>query len=273
MGLLPQVDQTAFDYASPFTAIQGRGRQRLKRWLCVSTCLATRAVHLEVAWGLTTNSFINVLTRFTSRRGVPKEMIGDNGSNFVGAVNELKELVDQMDKDKIQRMTTNKGIKWKFNPPRGPHFSGVHEIMVKAVKKAIYAVLGSSDIMNEELTTVVAGAEGLLNSRPLTYQSADIKDEVPLTPNHFLYGQMGEQFAPESVDTMRFNPRKRWRKVQELISRVWSRWSKGYLPRLNNRPKWTEVVKDLKEGDIVSVLDPKLPRGKWPLVIFPSESF
>ena len=150
-------------------------------------------------------------------------MIGDNGSNFVGAVNELKELVDQMDKDKIQRMTTNKGIKWKFNPPRGPHFSGVHEIMVKAVKKAIYAVLGSSDIMNEELTTVVAGAEGFLNSRPLTYQSADIKDEVPLTPNHFLYGQMGEQFAPESVDTMRFNPRKRWRKVQELISRVWSR--------------------------------------------------
>ena len=34
---------------------------------------------------------------------------------------------------------------------------------------------------------------------------------------------------------------------------------------LNTRPKWTEVVKDLKEGDVVLVLDPKLPRGKWPL--------
>ena len=28
----------------------------------------------------------------------------------------MKELVDQLDKDRFQRMTTNKGIKWKFNP-------------------------------------------------------------------------------------------------------------------------------------------------------------
>ena len=33
--------------------------------------------------------------------------------------------------------------------------------------------------------SVVTGAESLLNSRPLTYQSANIKDDVPLTPNHF----------------------------------------------------------------------------------------
>lgn len=37
-----------------------------------------------------------------------------------------------MDKDKIQRMTTHKGIKWKFNPPGGSHFGGVHEIMFEA---------------------------------------------------------------------------------------------------------------------------------------------
>ena len=58
-----------------------------------------------------------------------------------------------MDKDKIQRMTTNKGIKWKFNPPGGSHFGGVHEIMFEAAKKAIYAVLRSSNITDEELTT------------------------------------------------------------------------------------------------------------------------
>ena len=72
MGPLPQVrlrftvrafDQTAVDYAGPFTTIQGRGRHRLKRWLCVFTCLSTRAVHLEVAWGLDTDSFLNAFTR------------------------------------------------------------------------------------------------------------------------------------------------------------------------------------------------------------------
>ena len=81
--------------------------------------------------------------------------------------------------------------------------------MVKAAKKAIYAVLSSSEVTDEELITVCTGAESLLNSRPLTYQSADPKDDVPLTPNHFLQGQMGGQFAPETVDTTEFNPRKR----------------------------------------------------------------
>jgi len=69
-----------------------------------------------VAWGLDTDSFLNAFTRFTNTRGVPKEMVSDNGTNFVGAVNELKELVGQLDKDKIQRTTAQTGIKWKFNP-------------------------------------------------------------------------------------------------------------------------------------------------------------
>ena len=121
MGPLPQVrlrftfrafDQTAVDFAGPFSTVQGSGRQRLKRWLRAFTCLLTRAVYLEVAWGLDTDSFLNAFIRFTSRRGVPKEMISDNGTNFVGAVNELKELVGQLDKNKIQRTTAQKQLKW-----------------------------------------------------------------------------------------------------------------------------------------------------------------
>ena len=73
------------------------------------------------------------------------------------------------------------------------------------------------------------------------------------------------QFAPETVDTTDFSPRKRWRRVQEIISQVWRRWLQEYLPLLSPRPKWTEVVKDLKKDDVVLVLDPKLPRGQWPL--------
>ena len=142
------------------------------------------------------HSFLNAFTRFTSQRGVPKEMTSDNSTNFVGAVNEVKQLVDQLDRDKIQRTTAQKGVKWNFSPPGAPHFGGTHEVMVKAAKKAIYAVLSNSDVMDEELITVVAGAESLLNSRPLTYQSADPRDDIPLMPNHFLFGQMGGQFAP-----------------------------------------------------------------------------
>ena len=140
-------------------------------------------------------------------------MISDNGTNFVGAVNELQQIVRQLGKDKIQGTTAQKGVKWTFHLARAPHFGGAHEVMVKAAKKAIYAVLSSSDVTDEELITVVTGAESLLNSRTLTCQSANIKDDVPLTPYHFLHGQMGGRFAPESIDTTRFNPRKRWCKV------------------------------------------------------------
>ena len=164
--------------------------------MCVFTCLSTRPVHLEVAWGLDADSFLNAFTRFTSRQGVPMEMISDNGTNFVGAVNELQELVGQLDKDKIQGMTSQKGVKWTFNPPGAPHFGGAQEVMLKAAKKAIYAVLSSRYVTDKELITVVTGAESLLNSRPLTYQSANIKDSMLLTPNHFLHGQ----FAPEGVE-------------------------------------------------------------------------
>ena len=78
-------------------------------------------------------------------------------------------------------------------------------MLVKAAKKAIYVVVGDRDVTDEELITVSTGVESLLNSRPLTYQRSDPRDDVPLTPNHFLHGQMGGQFAPESVDTTTFN--------------------------------------------------------------------
>ena len=174
-------------------------------------------MHLEMAWGLDTETFLNAFARFTSRRGVPKEVISDRGTNFVGAVGELKKLVSQLDRQQLLNKAAELGVTWRFNPPGAPHFGGAHEVLVKAAEKTIYAVVGDRDVTDEELITVSTGVESLLNSRPLTYESSDLRDDVPLTPNHFLHGQMEGQFAPEST----FHPRQRWRKVQDIISRVW----------------------------------------------------
>jgi hypothetical protein len=124
-----------------------------------------------MSYSLDTDSFINAFVRMTSRRGTPVYVISDNGTNFVGAERELRELVHALDKDKIAGETTKyHPIDWKFNPPSAPHFGGVFEAMVKSAKKAMKAVLGNADITDEDLQTAISGAERLLNSRPITYR-------------------------------------------------------------------------------------------------------
>ncbi|XP_012565594.1 uncharacterized protein LOC105849708 [Hydra vulgaris] len=137
--------------------------------------------------------------------------------------------------------------------------------MIKAAKRAIYSQLGNADITDEELITAFPGAEGLINSRPLTYQSSDPKDCTPLTPNHFLFGQLGGKFAADAVDTTSFKPKRRWRRVQELIKLFWHRWMKEWLPMLGPQKKWNIVMGDLSIGDLVLVLSENTSRGNWPL--------
>ena len=102
----------------------------------------------------------------------------------------------------------------------------------------------------------------MLNSRPITYQSASPRDIIPLTPNHFLIGNLGNEFAPPSVDGPIL---RRWRRVQEVLSHFWNRFIKEWLPSIGKRNKWTQTEKNIGKGDIVLVLWPNTPRNTWPL--------
>jgi hypothetical protein len=77
----------AVDFAGPFFTIQGRGKSRIKRYLCLFLCLQTHCVHLEMAWSLEADGFLKALTRMVARRGWPRDMLSDNGTNFVGGNN------------------------------------------------------------------------------------------------------------------------------------------------------------------------------------------
>jgi len=58
-------------------------RKQEKCYGCLFTCLVTRAVHLEVAKSLETESFINALRGFIARRGPSSDVYSDKGTNFV----------------------------------------------------------------------------------------------------------------------------------------------------------------------------------------------
>lgn len=70
-----------------------RARSQVKRYGVLYTCLATRAIHLEVAQSMDSDSFVNSMRRFIARRGIPEVMRSDNGSNFVGGNKELREAI------------------------------------------------------------------------------------------------------------------------------------------------------------------------------------
>ena len=112
--------KVAVDFGGPFMTVQGT---RQKRYLCLFTCLASRAVHLEMAYSLDVDCFLNALNRIMNKRGVPEEILSDNETNFVAANKELCELICK--DPKVQAQITSKGIKWTFNPPYAPHFGGV----------------------------------------------------------------------------------------------------------------------------------------------------
>jgi len=74
---LRAISQSSVDFAGPFITKQGRGKCRQKRSLCLFSCLATRAIHLELAYSMTTDSFLSAFYRMTSRPGLPKDMFSE----------------------------------------------------------------------------------------------------------------------------------------------------------------------------------------------------
>ena len=123
-------------------------QQRLPR--CLFTCLVTRAVHIEVSPSLEGDDFINVLNGFIIRRGNPELIRSDCGTNFVGATNELKKEIEQMNHLKISKSISRKEIKWKINPPDAPdHMGGIWERLIRIIKTTLSVILCESATLND----------------------------------------------------------------------------------------------------------------------------
>ena len=215
----------------------------------------SRAVHLEVATSLETDCF-NVFRRFINRRGLPKCIYSDNGSNFVGAEREITTAIEDWNQKQIQDELLQKGCQWVFQPPRASHASGVWERLIRSTRTALKAILGNSLVDEEVLTTVLTEVESILNSRPLSPASDDPNDCEPLTPNHLLLQRPVHTLPPGSFVKEDILVRKKWRQAQILADYFWKRWLKEYVPALQERPRRNAEV-----GDLVILVDEPLPRA------------
>jgi len=252
------------DYFGPFTITHGRKTE--KRYGVIFTCLSTRAMHLEVSHSLTTDSFICSLRRFVSRRGNVTTIVSDNGTNFVGAHRELREVVETWNNKQTEEWLKSRNITWKFNPPSASHYGGIWEREIRSVRKVLSALMKEkpTKLTDENLQTFLCEVEFILNNRPITPISSDPNDIEALTPNHILLLRPGDFLTPDAYSS-ESTYSKKWKQVQHLSSVFWYRWKKEYVSLLQSRQKWHKSTREHSTGDLVLVIDVNLPRNNWPL--------
>lgn len=75
---------TGVDYLGPLfcSPVFGEDDSLYKTWVVIYTCASSRAFVLDVVHNGQSQSFINSLSRFISRRGCPSTILSDNGSVF-----------------------------------------------------------------------------------------------------------------------------------------------------------------------------------------------
>ena len=257
----PPFSWTGVDYMGPIMVRQGRNT--LKRYISVFTCMASRAVHLEVANSLDTSSFLMAFHRFVGGRGKPAMVLSDNGTNFVGAERELKDALKSWDINALQSDMLKLQITWRFNPPAASHQGGIWERIIRTVRKVLYALTRDRVLDDESLHSFIVEVEQIINNRPITPLSSDPSDAQPLTPKMLLTGRL-QSDTPPGQFIKADGYRKSWKLVQFLADQFWSQWLKLYIQCLQPRQKWLKPYRSLAIGDVVLIADDNVSRGNWP---------
>ena len=146
-------------------------------------------MHIEHLDDMTTDAFINALRCFTAIRGPVQQLRSDQGSNFVGARNELANATKELDKDRIQTYLTTNRCDFVTNVPCSSHWGGVWERQIRTTRSILNTILNDykGRLDTSLLRTFLYEVMAIVNSQPLSYQCLnDLKSLEPLTPNHLL---------------------------------------------------------------------------------------
>uniref|UniRef100_A0A8D9ARL7 Integrase catalytic domain-containing protein n=1 Tax=Cacopsylla melanoneura TaxID=428564 RepID=A0A8D9ARL7_9HEMI len=258
------------DFGGPFLIKESsrRNARAEKAYLCLFVCFTTKAVHLEVVCDLSSAAFLAALDRFIARRGLPRCIYSDNGTNFTASARELGEVYAML-RDNCDELTDTlalRQIKWTFNPPAASNFGGLWEAGIKSAKHHFRRVIGSQLLTLPEFESLACRIEAILNSRPLLDLSPDPSDNVDyLSPGHFLIGTSLLSPPEEDSTQVPMNRLSRWRLIQRASQSFWKVWSSSYLQSLTPRNKWYNNDTTPKVGDLV--LLPKLHQLAlhWPI--------
>ena len=106
----------------------------VKVWVCLFTCMVTRAVYLVRVNSCGQIDFVNALLNLFTRRGQPDLILSDNATNFTSTANVLKKLSQS---PKVVQTLNEHSIRWDFIPPNAPWQGGNWERLIGLMKKEL----------------------------------------------------------------------------------------------------------------------------------------
>ena len=257
------------DYSGALIITDENTGSASKVYVCLITCMASRAVHLELAKDNSAAVFVNLFRRFVSSWGLPCTVTSDNAANFT----KTSELLETIEKEpEVRDYFRKNNLVWRFIHARSPWEGGFYERLVGVVKRCIHVCMHLKTFTYDDMVTLLKEAMARINNRPLTYIGSSLDSLDPLTPNHLLFGHTIDVLPPIEYkgDEDNYLPRSslyeeyeaRSARIVEFIKV----WEEQYLQALRARhqPSANGQNLRLKVGDIVIVESP-VGRATWPL--------
>lgn len=245
-------------------------RVSVKVWGVVFCCMASRAIHTELASAVSTEAFLMAYRRFTAFRGHPRKIWSDPGNNFIGAkpvLAELDKFLSNQNKEALEETAARNGTawEWKIHPADSPHRNCAAEAAVRIVKRALQSLGKESILSYSEFQTALYLAANLVNERPIDARMQSREDCVQyVAPNSLLLGRASQCGDVRAFDFTAY-PYKRLQVMQSEVSKFWKSWSQLAGPNLFARSKWHTAERNVAVGDIVWVCDQNAMRGQFRL--------
>jgi hypothetical protein len=201
-----------------------------------------------------------------------RKFVSDNGTNFVGAANILKqdyeiaqEFLRTQQSVLLPKLSEQYQVDWQFIPPGSPWMGGVYERLIREVKRSLAGTLNQRKLTIVELNIAVQESAHRMNLRPLTYNSISAEDDIILTPHHLAKNRSGWPLLPglHRDQYANVDDRSIYRRGRMLSDEIMRRFTAYYLPVLTKRCKWFKGEPSLKMGDLVLLINPNYTRTMW----------
>uniref|UniRef100_A0A1I7T3X2 CCHC-type domain-containing protein n=1 Tax=Caenorhabditis tropicalis TaxID=1561998 RepID=A0A1I7T3X2_9PELO len=258
------------DYAGPFNVKVGQ--QITQCWFILFTCLYSRYTVVEVVLNMDAETFLHCLRRLSATFGIPKNIVSDNGTQFV-MMTKVVEIV----KEQHRQIQLNSVRLPKFHqiPAHSPWAGGVYERIIGLIKESLKRTGLTRQLLSlEEFQTTLAECVSNINMRPISYVAED-DDIKPLRPMDFVFpdSNLNHQLDIQPIDLDNI-PRNRselienWSRSSSLTDHFRRRWSIEYPQILQERREFLHRQKHASQkkpsvGDIVLIEQKDVDKNRW----------